>query len=99
MNEAYWFGLPVLGSCHAGAALDLIPRTGIGEMLEPRDVEAFAATLARWCASMPERRPDVTRPAVAALSCESSAEAAVRMIRSLVHTRSTGDRSPGARHA
>jgi glycosyltransferase involved in cell wall biosynthesis len=81
VNEALWFGLPVLGSRQAGAAHDLIPRAGAGACFDPLDGEAFTALLAAWCQRLPERCTERSRATVAALDCAASTEAIVQLLR------------------
>ena len=57
VNEALLFGLPVLGSIHAGAVQQLVQGKETGLAFDPNDVPEFTRILSQWI----ERTPGVSR--------------------------------------
>ena len=49
VNEAMASGLPVLGSCYAGASQQLLHGNDAGEVFDPARLDDFACLLERWC--------------------------------------------------
>jgi glycosyltransferase involved in cell wall biosynthesis len=53
VNEALLFGMPVLGSVHAGAVQQLVYEKETGLVFDPNDIPEFTRILARWIEQTP----------------------------------------------
>lgn len=56
VNEALLFGMPVLGSIHAGAVQQLVHGEETGMTFDPNDIPEFTRILGQWI----ERTPDIS---------------------------------------
>jgi glycosyltransferase involved in cell wall biosynthesis len=65
VNEALLFGLPVLGSIHAGAVQQLVHEKDTGQAFDPNDIPEFTRLLERWI----EQTPSISRE-----TCRATAE-------------------------
>ena len=82
VNEALLFGLPVLGSIHAGAVQQLVHGKGTGLVFDPNDVPEFTHILRQWI----ERTPGVSRERCRTVGeSESSAAGASAIAARLLH--------------
>jgi glycosyltransferase involved in cell wall biosynthesis len=80
VNEAMCFGLPVLGSCHAGATLELVAGTDAGEIFDPLDARQFVELLVRWASKRPAYDASHIRAAVGEVSIDRSVQGLQRAI-------------------
>lgn len=85
VNEAMASGLPVLGSCFAGASQQLLYGTDAGEVFDPTHLDDFARLLERWCARphLPprERPPEI----VSAVNFQVTQDSLQRLLAQLAH--------------
>jgi glycosyltransferase involved in cell wall biosynthesis len=57
VNEALLFGMPVLGSVHAGAVQQLVCEKETGQVFDPNDLPEFTRILEQWI----EQTPGISR--------------------------------------
>jgi glycosyltransferase involved in cell wall biosynthesis len=87
VNEALCFGLPVLGSCFAGATQGLLRGSRLGVEFDPTDKESFAAHLtALRRAPPPIDRVEGLR-IIEGVTFERSQEAILRLLDVIVRVR------------
>jgi glycosyltransferase involved in cell wall biosynthesis len=61
VNEALLFGMPVLGSLHAGAVQQLVKGKETGLAFDPNDIPAFTRILGQWIEQTPDISPEKCR--------------------------------------
>jgi len=76
VNEALLFGMPVLGSVHAGAVQQLVNEKGTGQVFDPNDTREFTRLLGQWI----ERTPSISSEKCRALAESQTADAGARAI-------------------
>jgi glycosyltransferase involved in cell wall biosynthesis len=79
VNEAMACGLPVLASCHCGAAQGLVAGSGSGEVFDPFDSAGFSDLLVRWIAKRPVISRQQPQEAVSKLKIETTVNAIKRI--------------------
>jgi glycosyltransferase involved in cell wall biosynthesis len=76
VNEALLFGMPVLGSVHAGAVQQLVDKKESGLAFDPNDIPAFTRILGRWI----EQTPGISAEKCRVLAESQSPAAAAKAI-------------------
>jgi glycosyltransferase involved in cell wall biosynthesis len=61
VNEALLFGMPVLGSVHAGAVQQLVFEKETGMVFDPNDIPEFTRLLGQWIEQTPTISPEKCR--------------------------------------
>jgi glycosyltransferase involved in cell wall biosynthesis len=75
VNEALLFGLPVLGSIHAGAVQQLVHDKDTGQVFDPNDIPEFTRLLERWIQQTPSISRETCRATAELQSPAAGAEA------------------------
>jgi glycosyltransferase involved in cell wall biosynthesis len=76
VNEALLFGMPVLGSVHAGAVQQLVRGQESGQTFDPNDIDGFTCLLTRWI----ESTPSISRATCQAIAESQSPSVGARAI-------------------
>lgn len=82
VNEALLFGMPILGSVHAGAVQQLVYEKGTGQVFDPNDISEFTRILGQWIEQTPTISGEKCRTIAESQSPAASAEAiAARLLK------------------
>jgi glycosyltransferase involved in cell wall biosynthesis len=76
VNEALLFGMPVLGSVHAGAVQQLVYEKETGHVFDPNDIPEFTRMLGQWI----EQTPGISREKCRTLAESQSPAAGAKAI-------------------
>jgi hypothetical protein len=86
VNEALAAGIPVLGSCYAGATEELLSKAEVGTVIDPLDPESLDAALLDVVRDRKGlgHSPDEFRRALAGYSSEQAADAILRAVQQVL---------------
>jgi glycosyltransferase involved in cell wall biosynthesis len=85
VNEALLFGMPVLGSVHAGAVQQLVYEKETGQVFDPNDIPEFTRILGQWI----EQTPGISREKCRTLAESHSPSAGAEAIAARLLQQST----------